>query len=90
MDVTSLSEIIKIIEISFDNSMYIIDEKGRPDSFCIINNLKNTAIPCNQNKYLSPMEQFSKANYTYIYQTYIKLESFEEMLVFTKLIKSTI
>jgi hypothetical protein len=63
-----------------DNSANVIDEMGGPDYFFIrVDTSENMAIPCNDNKELSLMEQFTNADYAGIYETYIEWQSFEGM-----------
>lgn len=78
VDLTTLKNLCEIIQIRFDNSNNIIQEMGGPDDFYIrVDTSKNSAIPFNENKDLSTMEQFTNANYAGIYGSYIEAQSFE-------------
>jgi hypothetical protein len=78
VDLTNLIDVCKLIEIRLDNSGNIIDEMGGPDHFYIrIDTSNNSAIPCNNDKNSSLMEQYTNANYAGIYESYIEWQSFE-------------
>ena len=78
VDLTNLIDVCKLIEIRLDNSGNIIDEMGGPEYFYVrVDTSKNMAIPYNDDKDLSFMEQYTNANYAGIYETYIEWQSFE-------------
>jgi hypothetical protein len=78
VDLTNLIDVCKLIEIRLDNSGNIIDEMGGPEYFYVrVDTSKNMAIPYNDDKDLSFMEQYTNANYAGIYESYIEWQSFE-------------
>jgi hypothetical protein len=80
VDLTNLKDVCKLIEIRLANSGNIIDEMDGPEDFYVrVDTSKNMAIPYNDDKDLSLMEQFTNADYAGIYETYIEWQSFEGM-----------
>jgi hypothetical protein len=80
VDLTNLKDVCKLIEIGLANSGNIIDEMEGPEYFYVrVDTSKNMAIPYNDDKDLSLMEQFTNADYAGIYETYIEWQSFEGM-----------
>jgi len=80
IDLTSLKSVAETINIQLDNSVNVIDEMNGPEYFYIqLDVVKNAAMPINTDETLSLLEQYTKADYAGIYETYIEWKSFEGM-----------
>jgi len=80
IDLSPLKRIAQKISLQLDNSVNVIDEMNGPEYFYIqLDVVKNAAMPINTDETLSLLEQYTKADYAGIYETYIEWKSYEGM-----------
>jgi len=86
INLSSLRDFCKTLEISIDNDDYNIDEMGGPEVYEIRLDVNgNMLLKINDDNSLSTLEQYTNADFAGIPENYIERESFEGLYCISSL-----